>query len=476
MHWIIHHWAILEGAAERLIAAHRGDTGVVASLQRVYKALEESERLMIRLLNKEQPPDSEPGTLELGPVLYLVDTWLSKHHPELYSALRTVGLPPSAVQSGDFARWEHELNTTGIVAGDGTLFGSPRVARYAQFDPGWPLAAVEYMLSEAGIPGHRYPFQHDNPKVLSVAAAYTVRIAMVGDWGSGPWGDGPWGSDDHGRPAPAMLVLDQINDQQPDITIHLGDVYYGGTAAEEKQHLLALWHAGRLGNFTLNSNHEMYDGGRGYFETALDPNGVFGDQQRTSYFAIESDDWVILGLDTAYYDTSVGFMDGALTDQYQIDFVRAFTNKKRVIILTHHNALNAPGTDFVRNPKSGALWDNLVTALEGRCPDFWYWGHLHNGIVYKALPWAVKSGPAPRTRCRCLGHGALPFGKAYYLVQQPDNVEYCAQTEMADRVAPYQSLRVKNGWVMLTIDRNSLTEEFWETGDRQAKWRRTHAW
>jgi transcription elongation factor len=43
-------------------------------------------------------------------------------------------------------------------------------------------------------------------------------------------------------------------------------------------------------------------------------------------------------------------------------------------------------------------------------------------------------------------------------------------------VTPFQSLRVKNGWAMLTIDSGSLREEFWETGDRTPAWQRTHAW
>jgi hypothetical protein len=273
-----------------------------------------------------------------------------------------------------------------------------------------------------------------------------------------------------------MLVINQITDQQPDLSVHLGDVYYGGTEAEEREFLTMPWRVGRLGAFALNSNHEMFNGGRGYFTVALDPHGPFGSQQQTSYFAIEGEDWVVLGLDTAYYDESAGFMDGALIDPQQVAFVRRFSSKRCVIVLTHHNAFNASGSALVENPKSGALFDNVVAALDGRAPDFWYWGHLHLGAVYKGVPWDPTRGAAPTTKCRCLGHGALPFGRPYYLDQQPDNVDYCARTPLVVPVDPFQRFRVKNGWTMLTIGPGGLSEECWETGDRAPIWRQAHAW
>ena len=474
MHWLTHHLELLEQAAGRLLRSEL--SSATAGLHEIFAELEQSERLMIRLLNGQQPAEAEPGTLDFGPVLHLIDSWLSKEHPKAYAALRALGLPESTIEPGDFARWERELETCGVVAGDGTLFGTPSVARFAQFDPGWPASAAEYMLAAAGLCGPRVPFPHGHPRVLSVRDLAAVRIAIAGDWGSGGWGDDPWGTNDHGRLAPALLVRDQIMTQQPDVTIHLGDVYYGGTEVEETEFLTSLWPAGRRASFTLNSNHEMFLGGRGYFERALDPAGIFAAQQQTSYFAVESDDWAVLGLDSAYADRSAGFMDGALTDPYQIEFVRAFAQKKHLIVLTHHNALNTAGTAFVANPKSGSLWTNLISALNGRPPDFWYWGHLHNGIVYKSVPWDARTGPAPSTRCRCVGHSALPFGRAYYLDRQRDNVDYVAETGLADPVLPAQSLRVKNGWVLLTIGADGLREEFWETGDSEPAWQLAHSW
>jgi Calcineurin-like phosphoesterase len=409
-------------------------------------------------------------------VLYLVDSWLSREHPRLERALKAIGLPSSAVQPGDFSKWGRELETSGVVGGDGTLFGTAAVAKYAQFDPGWAVSAVECVLSRVGALGPRYPFQHDRPKVLSVSGDRPLRIAIAGDWGAGPWGDGPWGANDHGVSAPSLLVVEQIRDQQPDVTIHLGDVYYGGTSVEEAQYLTELWYPGRLGSFTLNSNHEMFSGGKGYFETALDPKGVFGGQQQTSYFAIESDNWAIVGLDTAYFDDSAGFMDGALTDPWQIEFLRAFKDKQHLIVLTHHNALTTSGSAIALNEKSGSLWANVVSALDGRCPDFWFWGHVHNGIVYKAVPWDARQGPQPVTKCRCLGHGGLPFGRAYYLDDQPGNVEYFSSAPMGSPLDPYQSLRVRNGWAMLTIGPSSLEEEFWEICGTAPAWQQTHDW
>ncbi len=48
---------------------------------------------------------------------------------------------------------------------------------------------------------------------------------------------------------------------------------------------------------TLNSNHEMYSGGFGYFDMALPAM-----HQDASYFALQNTNWLFVGLDTAYID------------------------------------------------------------------------------------------------------------------------------------------------------------------------------
>ena len=54
------------------------------------------------------------------------------------------------------------------------------------------------------------------------------------------------------------------------------------------------------------------------------------------------------------------------------------------------------------------LWKQAAAVLNGN-PAYWYWGHVHNGIVY-----APRASPG-NTLSRCLGHAALPFGNAEHL-------------------------------------------------------------
>lgn len=83
----------------------------------------------------------------------------------------------------------------------------------------------------------------------------------------------------------------------------------------------------------------------------------------------------------------------------------------------------------------------------GREPDYWYWGHLHNVICYQ---------PQGKLLGRCVGHGAIPYGKASVL-DNPARVAW-AETQSADD-DQYPD-RILNGFVRLTLDGATLREAF----------------
>lgn len=197
--------------------------------------------------------------------------------------------------------------------------------------------------------------------------------------------------------------------------------------------------------------------------TDLRKAAPFAAQNNTSYFAIEGDKWIVIGLDTAYYDKSSLFMNGALTDPGQINFIKSLnTTNKTVIVLTHHNPTNIEGTGTMSGTVQLTLWSDLASAL-GKPPDFWYWGHIHNGIVYSDQSFPAQNG----TKARCAGHGAIPFGVAYGL-QNPDgsnkpSVEYFSHELLSsayENTDAQQVNRVLNGFAMLTLKSDSIVEEF----------------
>lgn len=415
------------------------------------------------LLQGKKPPDSQPGDYEFGPVLPVIHYELpdSGVVGTLIEILEFFGLPDSPISQ---AEWEKDLavlDGSGAVGSDGSLVvhSDLAVADYC-----WVIAFLKYVLLKVGY-DQPHGFVKASGSIPISGSPSTLTLALAGDWGSGPW-------DDPGQVYPAKAVLAGMlaTDPAPDFMVHLGDVYYAGTSAssdldpdEEKRYLTDLWKPGSLGALALNSNHEMYSGANGLFEALGDP--LFAPQGGASYFAIELEDWLILGLDTAYYDPSTLFMAGALTDSDQLDFISGLNPKdKRVLVLSHHNGLVYDGT--LNQP----LWGQVCGAL-GKQPEVWYWGHVHNGIVYSA------QSAAGKTLARCCGHGSLPFGAAYGL-QTPEGgtlpaVSYYAHTPLPDPQVPPQKYRVLNGFATLTLEKSKITERFYEQGNPKPVWEST---
>lgn len=330
------------------------------------------------------------------------------------------------------------------IGPEGEIWG---FGKYEELDIGWLEAGIIWLENLH----YRYPFADTNPPVIAIPD--NVNIAMMGDWGTGNWRG-------NANPAPSEKVALSISHLQPDIIIHLGDVYYSGTVKQETNNLLAHWPATKPGglSFTLNSNHEMYPGAAPLFQTTL-AHPVFAAQQQHTFFALENSDWVIICLDSAYYsDVWKMYMAGALgtTGSAQFNFIQAQAAKgKKTIVVTHHNGIsdNANGV-----PATNAFWDEMMGAFPPASPPaYWYWGHVHTGVVYKQ----ASNGTQPR----CLGHGAIPWGLSNELgtAQQKGNVLWFENRNANDPDIP---VRVYNGFAMLELNGPNLTEKFYdETGN-----------
>jgi hypothetical protein len=306
------------------------------------------------------------------------------------------------------------------VSADGTLWG---IGTYLQLDPGWTEALIHYLENR----NHKASFV---TKPVNIEIPDTTTVAVVGDWGTGYWRPGTG----------AQAVATVVAAGRPDYTVHLGDVYYAGSSDEERSKFVDLWPRGTRGSLTLNSNHEMYDGAKAYF-AALAPSGPFAMQGGCSYVTLRNSDWLIIGLDTAFYSTGNMYLDGAI-DPGQIAFLRecaASAGSRAVIVVSHHEGLNLPGT------ATTALWQQVVSGL-GQPPTAWYWGHAHNGIVY-----ATTDG----CRSRCVGHGAIPYGPAS-MFNGSKTALWCETALAGDVDVPK---RVKNGFARLTFRGRELLEE-----------------
>jgi hypothetical protein len=120
--------------------------------------------------------------------------------------------------------------------------------------------------------------------------------------------------------------------------------------------------------------------------------------------------------------------------------------EKKVLLLTHHNGLSADGTTRAN------LWSQVMSAFPaGSGPSLWYWGHIHAGIVYQ------PHGPE-RVPCRCCGHGALPWGKASALADNPNVIWY----ESHSAQDPEIPQRVLNGFAVLHLSGPAVKETFYD--------------
>ncbi len=206
------------------------------------------------------------------------------------------------------------------------------------------------------------------------------RIGMLGDWATGLYG----------APVAAQTL---VAGPRLDVLVHLGDVYYSGTAKETDERFLAGWPFGAAAvHRAVNSNHEMYSGGHAYFGRTLPRFG-----QASSYFALANDHWLLIGLDTGYVDHDV--------DAEQASWVGEMVRRaegRRVILLSHHQM----SSHF--SPQGMRLAASLRPVLEDDRVVLWYWAHEHRGILYE---------PDPRfggLLGRCAGHGGMPERRGKY--------------------------------------------------------------
>ncbi len=201
-------------------------------------------------------------------------------------------------------------------------------------------------------------------------------VAMTADWATGLYG----------APRIAQTMLTMGAQRPFDLLMHLGDVYYSGTREEVEGRFLRLWpmSAGRR-HRALNGNHDMYSGGYGYFEEILPAFGQHG-----SYFAVQNQHWLLLGLDTAYVDHDI---DDAETRWITQLIEQA--DRRKVVLFSHQQPFSRLSD---QGPK---LQSALRPLLQARRVTAWYWGHEHQAVLYDAhADWGLLG--------RCLGNGGVP--------------------------------------------------------------------
>lgn len=299
-----------------------------------------------------------------------------------------------------------------------------------------------------------------------------LSIAVTADWGTGT--------------LEAEIVAENMKACSPDYTVHLGDVYYMGEVAEIDENCLGkqtknytgvTWYKGPLGSFALMGNHEMYSGGQAYFKTFLTKLGLFNaggkvkEPQSASCFCLETDNWLMFGLDTGYHSGGVPLLtsvpglnsipslnvDARFDDNMVIWLSQTIetlkakkSGNKPILVLTHHQPISSFEHAFSKPAEQLAE----LGFLNGR--EFvWLYGHEHRLTIYNPLTIANTLKVYPR----CIGHGGMPVEVTKLKRPDPRILCYDPRQHAIDDGDPNTKVGY-NGHVLLVFKDAGLTIEY----------------
>jgi predicted phosphodiesterase len=326
-------------------------------------------------------------------------------------------------------------------------------------DPKWANTVKEY-LKYFGLNGQAQVIPYIKPstvgpKVITINAS--ARIGLIGDWGTGA--------------VPAKRILRQLKSQNPDVLIHLGDIYYSGTEEECRINFVSIVDVTldrkntNIPVYTLTGNHDMYSGGAGYYGLIKKLNKA-PMTQPASFFCLRSADnaWQLLAMDTGQFDFNPITVTHALThvDAFELEWhaqrVDEFPGK--TILLSHHQLFSAYSQIGVAQPNGRFLAYNgeLKKVLDrlqhgGKKIAAWYWGHEHTLSIYKPY--------LDLRRGRCLGHSAIPVfaqDEPYKIIDEIDNPPAIVDgTKLSLKDGVYA-----HGFAMLTLGQQTATADYFE--------------
>jgi 3',5'-cyclic AMP phosphodiesterase CpdA len=242
--------------------------------------------------------------------------------------------------------------------------------------------------------------------------------------------------------------LSQIARKNPDVVIHMGDIYYAGTDFEVQNYFYKIWSEtldlSRIATFTLSGNHDMFCGGAPYYRL-IDQLG-----QPASYFCVRNDDWQFIAIDTGFHDAKPeGDIPTFLQDTEVAWLADKILNRgsRRTVLLSHHQ-LFAAFEDICGKPVNDRLNQQLSPLLPD--VDIWFWGHEHNLVIYPRYMGVLA---------RCIGHGAFPIGIAE--IQAPKFSEVPVEpVRLGDNGTFYN-----HGYVIMDLAGGSATISYYQDTD-----------
>ena len=214
------------------------------------------------------------------------------------------------------------------------------------------------------------------------------------------------------------------------------------------------------GLFLLNSNHEMYAGGKWYFRFLEDIRRRHPEKQRQegSYFALQLDKFQIIGIDTAYHDDG-RFRDARLRQWLEERLVEGRQAGQSNILLSanHPYEYNERGlTDLLKK--------DLLELSNRSLIDLWFWGNTHYCALFD------HGNRSPFVGC-CIGHGGFPYKRRRAGRRSPAPVRFLETAPRFPASTGLRQGRGNNGYCVMSLKADGsigLRYVDWMSHDRGA--------
>lgn len=306
--------------------------------------------------------------------------------------------------------------------------GVPIPEKFGDTDPLWIEAVLAGMQT---LVIGKAPFvSHAHLSDFFYNIEESCKIALVADWGA---------DNDTSR-----NIGQQMKNRNPDYAIHLGDIYYAGEEREARNFLYRFRDIAAKRGFALNGNHEMYNGGRGYFNVVL-PNL----QQSASYFGLFNQNWQIIGLDTAYVDhVLTSPTDSRLQNQFDWAVDKLKNPSRASIVLTHHQpfSIYQPEQDNAARLRDDI--GRLDLAIQPASIFAWFFGHEHRCTIY--------DDSFNDFRARLIGNGCIPHPPQ----APPTDVTPIRYKVINQAARPDGSGYAISGFALLTLNGPNMKVEY----------------
>ncbi len=330
------------------------------------------------------------------------------------------------------------------IWGDDAKYNQYKAAltqKFGDCDPSYRAAMQQFVefLRKSGHVPYRANVRPDDFVFDGRLPANAV-VGVVADWATGE--------------PEALEVLRQVKSHEPNVAIHLGDIYYAGTEHEVENYFYQPW-TKILGpdvtSFALPGNHDLYAGGKPFYDM-IDKLAAFNglDQKMASYFCLRNDHWQLIGLDTALHDRLIG--GPTKLEDSELDWLKEKMTGaagRRTILLSHHQLFSA-NDRFDGKSFNNVLFEQLKDILPN--VNLWLWGHEHDLVIFDPYI-GLKRG-------RCIGGSAFPVGNFEMPVTQSNpEVTFNKQVSLSKGNAFYQHC-----YTMLRLNGTSAVVSYYEDG------------